>query len=195
MLVWGHCSNITRNNIYEGALRTQEKKRTVQQGHNVTDKSCIFLLNRGFRTGCLLPSTSHLHHPFAVNFTDDVLIALQLISLLCSLPTHSLNTARLIFLMHCFLWATPLPKRSYTILPVLKMSNEQTQPPKLTSRVPFFLIDFIFVFPSVRNPETISDNLSFLPQLAFHSPPSSQHYAFALHLLVLLNNYFLFVPS
>lgn len=130
-LVWGHRSNTGRSNTYEGALRIQKAKCTKQQEHNVTDKSCIFLLNRGFRIGCLLPSHCHLHNPFALNFMDDVLIPLQLIFLLCSLPTHSLNTARLIFLMHCFLRATPLLQRSYTILLIRKMSSEQTQPPSL----------------------------------------------------------------
>lgn len=83
----------------------------------------------------------HLSNPRAINFMDDVLIALELISVFLSpLPVHSLHTARLISLMHCFLQATPLLKRSHNILLVLKMSNEQTQPSNLRSSSPIFVI-------------------------------------------------------
>lgn len=51
----------------------------MQQERNITDKSCLIRKAlKGISDWLPSSSHSHLHNPFAVNFTEDVLIALQL---------------------------------------------------------------------------------------------------------------------
>lgn len=124
MLVGRHCSHSNRNYTFEGVLRADKEKYMTQQEHNIIAKSCTFLPNRRFQIGCFLFSYCHLAKLCAVNFMGDVLLAPELISVLCSLPpSHFLSAARLILAVLCFLQT--VLKRLHAILLVPKMSKEQ----------------------------------------------------------------------
>lgn len=72
-----------------------KEKYMVLQERKIIDKFCQFLVNEC--SDWMLSFRCHLSNTYAINFMDDVLIALELISFFFSLPIHSLNTTRLIF--------------------------------------------------------------------------------------------------
>lgn len=72
-----------------------KEKYMVLQEHKIIDKFCQFLVNG--HSNWLLSFHRHLSNPYTINFMDDILIALELISFFFPLSIHSLNTTMLIF--------------------------------------------------------------------------------------------------